>query len=34
MGFLFECCRFTEYDRMALMPSKDADATYESKRSR
>lgn len=33
MALLFECCRFTEYDKMSLMPSKDNDTGYEEKRS-
>jgi len=32
MGALFECCRFTDFDRMAMMPSKESDAAYEPKR--
>eukprot|EP00347_Sterkiella_histriomuscorum_P007650 403348104 len=31
LAALFECCRFTEFDRMALMPSKDNDIEFEKK---
>lgn len=31
MAALFDCCRFTEFDRMALMPSKDNDIDFEKK---
>ena len=32
MVSLFDCCRFTEFDKMALMPSKDNDAEYSESR--
>ena len=28
---LFECCRFTEHDRMAIIPTKDSDVEYDRK---
>ncbi|CDW78644.1 transportin-1 isoform 1 [Stylonychia lemnae] len=28
---LFECCKFTDHDRMAIMPSKDGDVEYDRK---
>ena len=32
MTALFDCCRFSEFDRMAMIPTREADAAYEGKR--
>jgi len=32
MFALFECCKFTEHDKMAMMPSKENDVNFDEKR--